>query len=182
MDILKLVGLMIWLMLPAYLANPAASIVIHLTGQGKPVDFGKTMNGVRILGDGKTFKGLFSGIIFGILVALLQNYINTIFLDKSLPYFNFIAVLTLPIGALFGDLIASFFKRRLKFERGQSFPLLDQLDFVFGALILTYFLNSVWFSNNFSFKIILTTIILTPIFHFLTNLAGYKLNISPKPW
>ncbi len=43
-----------WLMLPAYIANPTAA----LFGGGMPIDFGKKYHdGQRILGDGKTFRG-----------------------------------------------------------------------------------------------------------------------------
>ena len=45
----------LWLILPAYVANASAVLV----GGGTPVDFGKNWrDGKRILGDGKTWRGL----------------------------------------------------------------------------------------------------------------------------
>ena len=53
-----------WLILPAYIANGSAVLV----GGGTPIDFGKTWrDGKRILGDGKTWRGLFAGAILGMI-------------------------------------------------------------------------------------------------------------------
>jgi len=169
-------------MMPAYLANPAASLIISFTGQGVPIDFGQEINGKRILGDGKTFKGFFAGAIFGIAVAAFENFINSHFLNKSMPIFTFIPMITLPFGAMIGDLVASMFKRRLNLERGQAFPIVDQLDFVFGAWIVTIIFAFNWFFANFTTNIIVAALILTPILHLLTNLIGYKLGLSREPW
>jgi len=173
---------MIWLMLPAYLSNPAATLIVAATGSGRPIDGGKYIGKERILGDGKTYKGLFFGIFFGMITAVVQNLINKYFLNNMLPLFDIIPVITLPAGALLGDLTASFFKRRLRLKRGQAFPLVDQLDFVFGAWILTYFLSTYWFIKYFSWQIMLATLILTPAFHLMFNLAGYKLGVKKEPW
>ena len=43
----------VWLMLPALIPNSAAV----LFGGGRPMDFGKSWRGKRLLGDGKTWKG-----------------------------------------------------------------------------------------------------------------------------
>ena len=52
----------LWLILPAYVANASAVLV----GGGIPIDFGKKWkDGHRILGDGKTWRGLFSGVFIG---------------------------------------------------------------------------------------------------------------------
>lgn len=182
MEILEIIIKMVWIMLPAYLANPAAAIIVKLTGTGIPIDFYKSIGDTRILGNGKTFKGFFFGVSFGIFVAIIQNLINIRFLNSYFVTFNLIAIFTLPFGSLLGDLIASFFKRRTGFKRGQAFPLLDQLDFVIGAGLLTYIFNSKWFVKNFTVEILITVLILTPILHLLFNVIGYKLKISKEPW
>ena len=54
---------------PAYVANA----VPVLFGKGaRPIDFNKSINGKRILGDNKTIRGTLSGIIAGIIVAYLE--------------------------------------------------------------------------------------------------------------
>ncbi|MDD3012927.1 MAG: CDP-2,3-bis-(O-geranylgeranyl)-sn-glycerol synthase [Candidatus Gastranaerophilales bacterium] len=173
---------MIWLMLPAYLSNPAATLIVALTGAGRPIDNGKYIGKERIFGEGKTYKGLFFGIFFGIIVAIIQNLINNEFLNHIMPQFTFIPVITLPTGALLGDLVASFFKRRFGLKRGQPLPLIDQLDFVFGAWTLTYILSSGWFRENFTFLIIIIALILTPVFHLIFNIVGYKIGVKKEPW
>lgn len=182
MEILITIIDMIWLMLPAYLANPAAAISAVTGKPGRPIDFGRSYKGTRILGDGKTFKGFLTGIIFGIIIALIENLINKKFLNSSLPEFSYISMLTLPFGAMLGDLIASFFKRRLRMERGQAFPFVDQLDFVIGAWIITIIFAKDWFYQNFTIEIIIAAILLTPILHLLVNIIGYKIGVSREPW
>ncbi len=172
--------LAIWLMVPAYISNPMAVVF----GGGKPIDMGtKWLDGQRILGDGKTIRGLIGGTACGILAGILQIYVVA-------PAFNIeivptmIAVITLSFGALLGDLVKSFFKRRIGFVRGAELPLIDQLDFVAGAWILTYIFAPVWFNENFllSPPIMITVIILTPILHRLTNIFGYIIKLKKEPW
>lgn len=179
LNLIHIVLLSVWLMLPASLANPAAAIAGHFSGSFKPVDFGKSWGKTRILGDGKTIEGFIYGVAFGLLVAVIQNYFAPYL---NMPVFPLIVIFTLPIGSLAGDLIASFFKRRLNIGRGQALPLIDQLDFVFGAWILTIIFDSSWFFDNFVLLIIIATLILTPILHLLFNIVGYKLGVSKEPW
>lgn len=179
LNLIQIVLLAVWLMLPASLANPAAAIASYLCGSFKPIDFGKTMGKNRILGDGKTIEGFIYGVSFGIFVAIFQNYLAPFW---NLPVFPLIVIFTLPVGSLVGDLIASFFKRRFNIKRGQALPLIDQLDFVFGAWLLTIIFDSSWFFSNFVLLIMIATLTLTPILHLLFNVVGYKLGVSKEPW
>lgn len=171
--------LAMWLMLPAYVANPMAVVF----GGGTPIDMGmKWTDGQRILGDGKTIRGLIGGTACGIIAGLLQIYIASAFSILIVPTIT--AVITLSFGALLGDLIKSFFKRRIGFVRGAELPLIDQLDFVAGAWLLTYIFAHVWFTENFisSPWIIVTVLVLTPILHRLTNIFGYNIKLKKEPW
>jgi len=163
-------------MVPAYVANPTAVVF----GGGTPIDFGKNWkDGRRILGDGKTFRGLLGGTACGILAGLIQMWLLPLW---SLGSFTMTVIITLSFGALLGDMIKSFFKRRLGFARGARLPLVDQLDFVAGAWILTYIFDPVWFTENFTLPIILMVIVLTPLFHRLTNIFGYYIKVKKEPW
>ncbi len=174
-EILATVLKAVWLMLPAYIANPTAVVF----GGGKPIDFGKNwFDGKRILGDGKTFRGLFGGAACGIIVGLLQRQVANGMLTEP----SIIAIFTLSFGALFGDMVKSFFKRRLGYERGAKLLLVDQLDFVAGAWVLTYIFDPMWFTDNFTFWIIVTVIILTPLLHRMTNIIGYHIKVKKEPW
>ncbi len=171
--------LAIWLMVPAYISNPMAVVF----GGGKPIDMGtKWLDGQRIFGDGKTIRGLIGGTVCGILAGILQIYVASAFNITIVPTMT--AVMTLSFGALLGDLVKSFFKRRIGFVRGAELPLIDQLDFVAGAWILTYVFDPVWFGENFmsSPPIMITVIILTPILHRLTNIFGYTIKLKKEPW
>jgi CDP-2,3-bis-(O-geranylgeranyl)-sn-glycerol synthase len=173
------VVLAMWLMLPAYIANSMAVVF----GGGTPMDLGlKWTDSQRVLGDGKTIKGLIGGTACGITAGLLQIYIASIFSIQFVPTIT--AIITLSFGALLGDIVKSFFKRRIGFVRGAELPLIDQLDFVAGAWILTYIFDPVWFTKYFisSPWIILTVLVLTPILHRLTNIFGYNIKLKKEPW
>ncbi|OPY26373.1 MAG: hypothetical protein A4E28_02531 [Methanocella sp. PtaU1.Bin125] len=184
---LDLIVLAFWLMLPAYIANPAAA----LFGGGTPVDMGrKFIDGKRWLGDGKTYRGLLIGTVCGMLVGIAQivlapyiaPHLAGIVNPEQLTTWTTIAAVTMPFGALLGDMIKSFFKRRIGYERGAMLPVADQLDFVAGAWVLTYIVAPGWIVSNFTLGVILTVIIITPILHVATNVVGFKLGKKDVPW
>jgi CDP-2,3-bis-(O-geranylgeranyl)-sn-glycerol synthase len=80
------------------------------------------------------------------------------------------------IGALTGDLVGSFIKRRIKLPRGRPAPLLDQLDFLAGALIIT-----LPFHPLIPFHLFIL-LVLTPLIHFVANIFGYILRFKKEPW
>lgn len=166
----------LWLMLPAYIANPAAVVF----GGGAPVDFRKNwIDGKRILGDGKTFRGLIGGTACGVIIGIIQM----LYSPSGFPgEFTLLAIFSLSFGALLGDMVKSFFKRRIGYERGEKLPFIDQLDFVAGAWIVTYLLEPEWFLENFTFWIIIVIIVLTPALHRITNIIGYYMKLKKEPW
>ncbi len=166
----------LWLMLPAYIANPTAAVF----GGGTPIDFGKKcLDGRRILGDGKTFRGLAGGAACGIVIGILEIQVAT---GEPFVIPPVSAVIALSFGALLGDIVKSFFKRRLGFERGAGLPLIDQLDFVAGAWVLAYIVDPQWFIGNFTLPIIITVLIVTPLLHRATNIIGYHIKVKKEPW
>jgi CDP-2,3-bis-(O-geranylgeranyl)-sn-glycerol synthase len=174
----------IWLMLPAYLPNNFAV----LFGGGRPLDFGRNFSdGRRILGDGKTFRGTIAGVLGGAGVGLVQSSIASLRPDLGLPDFGsgpelVLVLFGLSLGAMAGDIVASFFKRRWGMERGAALALVDQLDFVAGSWVLTLILAPHWFSENFTMVIIFIVLIITPILHRATNIVGYKIKAKKEPW
>jgi len=182
----------LWFILPAYIANASALLV----GGGTPIDFGKNWrDGRRILGDGKTWRGLISGAVVGMIggfglsiVAIYANDSDFAFLGLSdfgryplmIP-----VVSSICFGALLGDITESFFKRRIGKERGQDWFIFDQLDFIVGALVLCLFISMIiqicgftsynWFLKVFSIWHILVLLILTPFFHIFANFVNKKL-------
>ncbi|MDG6218075.1 MAG: CDP-2,3-bis-(O-geranylgeranyl)-sn-glycerol synthase [Candidatus Thermoplasmatota archaeon] len=184
-----------WIIIPAYVANASAVLV----GGGKPIDFGKKFkNGKRILGDGKTWKGLFIGTFIGMTagfgLSVVARYAQVYNLGIHLPDFTGFPMM-IPIifsicfGALMGDTVESFFKRRRNIPRGSDWIPFDQLDFILGVLIsvglMSFLLQSLyllpynWFLKEFSVYHILTLLIATPFIHLLTNF-GHKKILNQK--
>jgi len=151
----------LYFIFPAYCANAAPVIF----GGGTPIDRGKTFrDGRPILGPRKTFRGFFAGLAIGTLVGLLQNP-NNVLLGFALS-----------LGALTGDLIESFFKRRLNLPPGASFPMADQLDFIAGALLFSLLVSPP------SLTVALVILVITPPIHLLTNIFAYLLKLKKEPW
>jgi CDP-2,3-bis-(O-geranylgeranyl)-sn-glycerol synthase len=171
----------LWVMLPAYVPNNVAV----LTGGGDPIDGERIWRGKRLLGDGKTWRGTVWGAISGVAVALsldaLAGRLAARGLSVPLPRFG-CAAITLPVGALGGDMLASFYKRQRGHNRGAPVIGLDQLDFVVGALLLTALSVPRWFRRNFRLPVLFAVFVLTPLLHFGANLLAYLLGFKAEPY
>lgn len=171
--------------LPAFAANPAAV----LTGGGTKMDFGLNFrDGRRILGDGKSWRGFIlgslSGSVFGFVIFIPLAYYSIIpgSFPGNLPSAWFIS-LSLGFGALSGDAIGSFVKRRLNMGRGHNAGLLDQWPFVLTAFLFLYLVNSAFFMKYYGNVIgILTILIVTPPLHRAINIIGYRMRKKEVPW
>ena len=186
-SILECIFLVLFIMAPAYLANTIAV----LTGGKYPIDQGKLhTDGNRILGDGKTWSGLIGGTIGGIffgygLTSLLSAIESIDEDDMSLWGENiFFVFFLLSFGALFGDMTASFYKRRQNLQRGDKFPLLDMYDFVFMSLLLCFIFQRDWLLSWIldGWVPLFTILVLTPFLHRGVNIIGYKLGVKNEPW
>lgn len=167
MSLAHLLGEALWLVLPAYVANATPVVA----GGGAAVDSGRLfIDGRRIFGSGKTVRGFFAGLLAGVLVGLIEGA-----LTGSFSYYLLLGFL-LAAGALLGDLLGSFIKRRLGISRGGAAPGLDQLGFIVVALLLA---SPVFLP---SWEIIAAILIITPPIHLGTNFAGYKLGLKAKPY
>jgi CDP-2,3-bis-(O-geranylgeranyl)-sn-glycerol synthase len=179
--ILDLVVTAIWVMLPAYVPNNAAV----LGGGGRPIDGGRTYGGSRLLGDGKTWRGTAVGSAAGVLVALLLNQLQpagSSLLGVTVPIFPLAAAIALSVGAMLGDILASFLKRRTGRERGAAFPGLDQLDFVVTALALVWLVAPGWSAETFTTGVLAIILVVTPVLHLGTNGIAYALGLKNEPW
>lgn len=178
---LEVVSLAIWIMLPAYLPNNVAVLV----GGGRPIDGGRTVRGARLLGDGKTWRGTIGGIAAGIVVAIVLSSLAPTVTDATgvtVPTFSALATVSLPTGALLGDIGGSFIKRRLGHQRGSAVPGLDQYDLVVGSLGLTALVAWGWLVAVVTVWILLAILVLTPALHLATNVIAYLLGLKDVPW
>jgi len=149
---------------PAYCAN--ATPVIF--GGGFPIDGGRTfLDGRPIFGSHKTLRGFFSGLVVGTLVG---------FVEGALFQYNVLLGFALSMGALVGDLVGSFLKRRLDLPPGSTLPIVDQLGFILGALLFSLTVSPP------TFLIVLIIMIITPPIHLLTNFLAYLLGVKKRLW
>lgn len=164
MDIPTLIIQALKFIFPAYCANAAPV----LGGGGTPIDFGKNfIDKKRIFGAHKTYKGFLFGLAIGIGVGV----IDCIFF--KFPWL--FAILT-PLGALIGDLAGAFLKRRLNLAPGALLPIVDQIDFVVGALVFALPLMIV------SWQLAVAVLLITPPIHLFTNFLAYKAKLKKNPW
>ena len=167
MDILTLIGEALIFIFPAYCANA----VPVLTGGGLPMDFGRNfLDGRRILGKNKTFRGFLFGWGIGFLVGMADGLIF-----GFSQYGVMFSILT-PLGALCGDLGGAFMKRRLSIAPGGLLPVVDQVDFVIGAILFSLPLGIV------TLELAATVMLITPPIHLLTNFLAFKLKLKSNPW
>jgi CDP-2,3-bis-(O-geranylgeranyl)-sn-glycerol synthase len=187
MDLLLLVLLGFWLMLPSFLPNSAAVVF----GGGMPVDLGRSWKGKRLLGDGKTWRGLIGGICAGISLGILELYIAFPFDDVDFFGFggfpsNMGVVVALAVGSLLGDMAGSFVKRRLDIGRGDKAPIMDQYTFLLGSFVLVLLAYPGWFIDTFwndhGWISLLAVLVITPILHRGVNIIGYKMGLKKVPW
>ncbi len=181
MAVLETVIVAFWAMLPAYVPNNAAV----LAGGGRPIDGGRTWGGSRILGDGKTWRGTAVGTGVGAALALALNAVAGDVgsaIGVSLPTFPPAVVLALPFGAMLGDILASFLKRRTGRKRGAAFPGVDQFDFVVVSLTLAFLAAPGWFLETFTLAVLAVVLVITPVLHVGTNVLAYELGLKNEPW
>jgi len=168
-----------WIMVPAYVPNPVAA----LCGGGTPIDFNRNYSdGRRILGDGKTYRGLVCGVLAGIAVGALQIWLAGTCGWSFLPQHTAASIILLSVGALLGDMGKSFVKRRLGKNRGDSWPIADQYDLVVGAFVMMLIFDPAWLLSNITLPILIVILILTPILHRAVNIIGYLGGVKKEPW
>lgn len=174
---------LILLILPAYFANSAPLYVNPHKGKSSatPVDFGRNfVDGHRIFGDGKTWEGLVGGIAAGWLAGSLMGMLGFIPLGFSFDQWFWIS-LFLGMGAMAGDLVGSFVKRRLDVGRGGRFPYFDQLGFVILSLAFaTAAAPEIGYSIGFWGYAVL--LLLSYCTHIFFNWFAFKIGLKSVPW
>ncbi len=165
MDIALLIIQALKFIFPAYCANATPV----LAGGGPKMDFGKNfVDGKRLFGNNKTFRGFLFGWVIGMLVGSVEFVV--------FPGFPVLFVVLIPLGALLGDLTGAFIKRRIGIAPGGLLPIVDQVDFVVGALVFSIPLAIV------SWELAVTVLLITPPIHLFTNFLAYKLKLKKHPW
>ncbi|MBE0519498.1 CDP-2,3-bis-(O-geranylgeranyl)-sn-glycerol synthase [Candidatus Bathyarchaeota archaeon] len=166
MELARLIIEALKFIFPAYCANAVPVI----TGGGLALDFGKKFfDGKPIFGKNKTFRGFFSGLAVGTAVG----FVESVFFNYHITF-----GLLLSLGALFGDLTGAFTKRRLGLSPGDLLPVVDQVNFVIGAILFSLPICL----HTLSWELLAAVLIVTPPIHLLTNFVAYKLGLKSNPW
>ena len=175
MDIALLIVEALKFIFPAYCANGTPV----LAGGGTKMDFGKNfVDGKRIFGNNKTFRGFFFGWGVGFGVGLVEGLI---FGFQSFPV---LFALLIPLGALLGDLTGAFIKRRIGIAPGGLLPIVDQVDFVVGAVVfsLPLALTGWQLGVTVFWQVAVAALLITPPIHLFTNFLAYKMKLKKNPW
>lgn len=159
---------LIYLMLPVYAANMAATFARLAPAWARPIS-------ERWLGSHKTWLGCALAVAAAMATAWAQSRLNW---DGSvLDYDDWLAVgAASGLAAMAGDSAKSFVKRRLGIAPGEPWIPADQLDYaVAGLLVLSHWVSFVW-----------TDVAFVLAFSFVGSLAvnrlSARLGIKRTPW
>src|SRR5207237_8777929 len=141
---------------PAYFAN-AGPLVL---GGGAALDGGRTLaDSQPIFGPHKTVRGVIAGIVAGTLVGLAESLV-----DSRLAFAGFM----ISLGAVLGDLLGAFVKRRLKVETGRAITDMDKLSLILGGVVIGYPFFHVGLIS------ILLHVVVPPPMHLATNYGALR--------
>ena len=155
------------------------------------MDFRRNWRGKRILGDGKTWRGFFGGSLTGFAVGMIIAGIALVLgSEDGWGYGEWSSAvpiaLGLSFGAMIGDAVGSFIKRRIGKGRGEKAILLDQYNFVVGAFVLVLLVNIDWFVEHYvdgsGIVALVVFLISVPLIHRGVNIIGYKMGKKDVPW
>jgi CDP-2,3-bis-(O-geranylgeranyl)-sn-glycerol synthase len=204
LDLFMIFYISMWLIFPAYLAN-AVAVPVSKGRRFHPIDGGKSFRSQRLFGDGKTVEGFLLASGIGIAGGFAQCLLSPLFSMPGLAWHDFYGsilvprvdlelyvalnapaiarALLFPPGAMLGDLLGSFIKRRLNIPRGAKAPVLDQLDFVAGTILLSLAATAVGGSFiQLGIVYIVAILVLTPLIHRIVNKLAYKIRIKAVPY
>ena len=164
-DILKL----LWLFLPAGIANISPVLFKKVPLLNYPIDGGKKFRGERIFGEHKTWRGLIAGILMATLVVYLQKISGLIDYSGINPL---VLGPLLGAGALIGDAVESFFKRQHKIKPGHSWVPFDQTDWIIGAVVFAEIYVKIGLVDA------IIVIVISGLLHPLANLLSFALKFQ----
>ena len=187
-DILLMIVVGIWVFAPAMLSNSNAALI----GGHAPVDFGKSWRGKRILGDGKTWRGFIGGALASVVVGIIMVWISILFGSENHWGFgpswseNIGLLFCMSFGALIGDMLGSFLKRRIGIDRGKQAPLLDQYDYVVGAFLFLSIFYPHWvyatYLEGYHLIALIVLLVFVYVSHRVANYIGYWMGVKDNPW
>lgn len=159
---------LVWLMLPAYGANMAPPLLRYWRGWNRPIC-------ARWFGSHKTIIGFVLGVMAAIAVTALQRVIHAPFALLDGTQWLRLGCM-FGTGAMLGDLIKSFVKRRLGITPGARWLPFDQIDFALGALIAI----TPWIT--LPLRDVVAILVITFAGDLATNRIAFRFGIKQTPW
>ncbi len=168
----------LYFILPAYFANmmPVFAAKLRLPG-GAAIS-------KRWLGAHKTWRGFYTGYLGALLVlagqwsaasqGLMEGFSILAYDRMGWMILGYAGLFGL--GALIGDSVKSFFKRRLGRKPGSAWFPFDQVDFILGACLFT------WPFVGFGWEVFVILLVVTPVLHFVVNVIAYFIGLKKVWW
>ncbi|MBO4459410.1 MAG: CDP-archaeol synthase [Clostridiales bacterium] len=169
---------MIWVKLPI------------LKFASKPVDFGRNfVDGRRIFGDNKTWKGIIGYLLFNTVFTVIWGFVCAGCGIEHLDFFYINHANTVPFNLLIGVLLGlgyslaelpnSFLKRRFDIKPGKTvsgftkvfFIFLDQADSIFGVALV------VWCFYDLGVLLYLGYVLVGAATHLILNMMLYFMKL-----
>ncbi|MBI4152466.1 CDP-archaeol synthase [Candidatus Woesearchaeota archaeon] len=168
MSVTSIILQALYYFLPAYIANMAPVLFKNVPFLVMPIWEKK-------LGKNKTWRGVAAAVLCGIVVFWLQKIAYTAGFTALaiIDYADFSILLgfLLGFGAIIGDAVKSYYKRKAGIEPGERWLGFDQLDFVVGGLIFSFLLYVP------PIEVVVVLFLATPFLHIATNHLGYWLGL-----
>ena len=185
----------LWVLIPAFAANALATFSRR---KGPRMDLGRTWpwDGRAILGRSKTWLGFLLGGALGGCVGLLQAWLILLAPPdlQVVPRFgptllaSVAPVLTLTFGAMVGDAVGSFLKRRQGLSSSAPAPLLDQWPLLLVPIALLavlfpgLFYSAFWPALAPGLLTLGWVLVVTLFLHTAFNWLGYLMRLKDVPW
>jgi CDP-2,3-bis-(O-geranylgeranyl)-sn-glycerol synthase len=155
-------------MAPAYVANMSPPLVKYWRAWNRPIS-------PRWLGSHKTVVGFAAGLLSAMTTTWVQHVIG--YTTGIVDYDRWLELgLRFGLGAMAGDTVKSFFKRRFHVPPGAPWIPFDQLDFALGALVLVAPRAALGRWD------VVIVVAVSFVGHVLVNHAAYRLGIRDVKW
>ncbi len=162
----------LWFFLPISVANQMPGFVSALKLWNPPIN-------THLLGANKTWAAYPAGILGALAVSETQRHWGHLVLIEPMvsyehPYYSLI-VAGLGLGAILGDHLESFVKRRLGLPSGTAFVPFDQTDYIVGALVAYQIML-----GRLPNRVDIALFAIALVVHIPGNAVAYYLNLRKK--
>lgn len=158
----------LFLFLPAGIANASPVLFKRVSFLNYPVC-------EKFLGSHKTWRGLFFGVVMATLAVYIQTKIQIPEKFTLMDYAEINPLILGPLlgaGALIGDMIESFFKRKIGIAPGKPWVPFDQIDWIAAAALFSLPYTDLRLADAF------VAIIIFGLLHPIFNLISYFLKLQ----